>query len=84
MTGNAAFDFIWLQYGAVGLIIIGLIIALVYFVKKSDKKDIRIDELQEKRLQDAVNSAKVQNAPFEKLTEYVKTLYELSNGKKGD
>lgn len=84
MTGNPAFDYIWLQYGAVGLIIVGLLIALVYYVKKNDKKDAHIDELQEKRLQDAVASAKVTNEPFQELTNYVRTLYELSNGKKGE
>lgn len=44
-------DYLFTQ-GVLGVVCVGLIIVVVYLTRKLDKKDIRIDELQEARLAD--------------------------------
>lgn len=71
-------DDLWVQYGALGLIIIGLAIALIYYVRKYDKLSTAYDALQEKRIEEIRAASQASAVPFQELTRFVGTLYEQS------
>lgn len=74
-------DYLLQVGGPLGLIIIGLIIALVYYVKKSDRLQTLLDDEKEKRLADTIEFSKLSREPLEKFTDFVRTLYDGNNSR---
>lgn len=60
-----------------GIVIVGLLVALVYYVRLSDKKQTRIDELQETRVADANKVGDKIIAPMEDVKEINGKMYDL-------
>ena len=67
--------------GPLGIIIIGLLVALVYYVRKSDKLQNQLDQEKDKRLADALEFSKLTREPFERFTDFVRNLYDGSNSR---
>jgi hypothetical protein len=65
--------------GPLGVIIIGLVIALVYYVRKADRLEKAINDEKDKRLQDAIEYSKLTLQPFKEFTDFVRTLYDGYN-----
>lgn len=64
--------------GPLGIIIIGLVIALLYYVRKADKIQEKLDEERNKRLEDEKARSITNNLPFQELTRFVGNLYDQS------
>lgn len=65
--------------GPLGVIIIGLVIALIYYVKKSDRLEKAVNDEKDKRLADAQEYSKLTLLPFKEFTDFVRTLYDGYN-----
>lgn len=62
--------------GPLGLIVIGLVIALVYYVKKSDRLEKALNDEKDKRLSDAQEYSRLTLQPFQQFTDFVRNLYD--------
>ncbi len=72
-------------WGPFALVVLGLLAVVVIQYRQGIKKDLvieqkqaKIDELQEKRLQDSKDSATAKALPADEITRFVGNLYELS------
>lgn len=77
-------DYILKTAGPYGILIIFLVVALVYYVKKSDKAEKSYQDEKDKRLQDTKDFALLTRQPVEELTKFVRTLYDGYNGRSKD
>ncbi len=65
--------------GPLGVIIIGLVVALVYYVRKADRLEKAVNDEKDKRLVEAQEYAKLTLLPFQQFTDFVRNLYDGYN-----
>lgn len=71
--------------GPYAVVIILLVVALVYYVKKSDRLEKALSDEKDKRLADAQEYSRLTLQPFQQFTDFVRNLYDGRNsGNKGN
>lgn len=62
--------------GPYAVVIILLLVALVYYVKKSDRLEKALNDEKDKRLSDAQEYSRLTLQPFQQFTDFVRNLYD--------
>lgn len=77
-TGNAIVDNLWMQYGAIGLVIVLLGLAVIYLLRENKEERKLNRELSERLLEQAESTSQRAIQPLEKFTDWIGDLYERS------